>query len=111
MGKCLLCCESIPVCAKNSTMKPTDTKHTLSAEAPADPSLIASGVMGIPTAASHHRLATVSTHELVQKSRQKELDRIVHSGRDPSADYASYVLLPLFLLVGVLIGLRRLLAL
>ena len=55
-------------------MKPTDTKHTLSAEAPADPSLIASGVMGIPTAASHHRLATVSTHELVQKIRQKELD-------------------------------------
>jgi hypothetical protein len=91
---------SIRIFFKVSTMNPAAApKHV-------------SGVMGLPPVPSQHRQAAVSTHELVHKDRQKELDRIIHSSDSHlSADYASYVLLPLIFLVGLLVGVRRLLAL
>ena len=65
-----------------------------------------------PLGASSPRLALVSTHELVKKDHQRELERIVQSSeRVPMNDYATYVMLPLFLLMAGMIAVRKVFAL
>jgi hypothetical protein len=48
-----------------------------------------------------------STHELVRKDQLKELARIADSDEQRMDEYASYVLLPLLLLFGTIVLVRR----
>ncbi|MDP1590478.1 MAG: hypothetical protein Q8M07_22180 [Prosthecobacter sp.] len=52
-------------------------------------------------------LGAVSTHELVRKDQLKELERVAGSDEQRMDEYASYVLLPLLLLFGTIVLLRR----
>lgn len=52
-------------------------------------------------------LGAVSTHELVRKDQLKELERVAGSDERRMDDYASYVLLPMLLLFGTIVLLRR----
>lgn len=68
------------------------------------------GTMGLAVKRPFHFQAIASTQELVQKDRLKELDRIAtNAERDPTAEYANYVLLPMLFIVGLIVVLRRLL--
>lgn len=49
----------------------------------------------------------VSTHELVRKDQLKELERVAGTEDQRMDEYASYVLLPLLLLLGTIVLLRR----
>jgi hypothetical protein len=56
--------------------------------------------------------AKVSSHELVKRDHDAEIDRIAKTAStNHSAEYFNYVMLPLVILVGVVIGLRKLMGL
>lgn len=80
------------------------------ASSPADGSILLTGVLGRPQKPPHFLQAAVTTHELVQKDHQKEIDRIAKSsGDDLSGNYINYVMLPLAALVCVMVALRKIL--
>ncbi|MDZ4402336.1 hypothetical protein [Prosthecobacter sp.] len=90
---------------------PTPAQTHPVASRPADGSSLLARVLGMPQKPPHFRQAAVTSHELVQKDHQKEIDRIAKaSGDDLSGDYISYVMLPLAALVCVMIALRKVLA-
>jgi len=52
-------------------------------------------------------LGAVSTHQLVRKDQLKELERVAGTENQRMDEYATYVLLPLLLLLGAIVLLRR----
>lgn len=66
------------------------------------------GIIGVPSRSAQHLQATISTDERVQKDHLQEIERVAHSTqRDLTADYASYVLVPMVLLVVLMALFRR----
>jgi len=97
---------------KIADMTTTDTpKDTLQkAERHVGNTSLLVGVIGVPSRSAQHLQAAVSTHERVQKDHLQEIERVAHSTqRDLTANYASYVLVPLVLLVILMAFFRRLL--
>ncbi len=55
-----------------------------------------------------HLLATASVKEFAQKEHQRELERIAEGSADTrAADFTTYVIVPLFLLICAMVAVRK----